>query len=165
MNDYDGSVQFWKRGKVYYYRLPGEKTFHTTKQTNKALARSYVSRVMNEGKPNKSTLEQYARDFFVWNKCQWIIRQKANVITSYSIHYTKLYEVYPGVKVLAEQPADWDTVKAQSIAENWYTQFPELDAISGVTDAYLYPSLAIAENRGITKVTFWGYDGDIPILA
>ncbi|MDC7227234.1 MAG: sugar ABC transporter substrate-binding protein [Spirochaetales bacterium] len=71
---------------------------------------------------------------------------------------------YPGVKVIAEQPADWDTVKAQSIAENWYTQFPELDAISGVTDAYLYPSIAIAENRGIEDVTFWGYDGDIPIL-
>ena len=71
---------------------------------------------------------------------------------------------YPGVNVLAEQPADWDTVKAQTIAENWYTQFPELDAISGVTDAYLYPSIAIAENRGIKDVTFWGYDGDIPIL-
>ncbi len=71
---------------------------------------------------------------------------------------------YPGVEVVAEQPADWDTIKAQSIAENWFTQFPELDAISGVTDAYLYPSIAIAENRGIEDVTFWGYDGDSAIL-
>ncbi len=73
-------------------------------------------------------------------------------------------EQWDNIEVVAEQPADWDTVKAQSIAENWFTQFPGLSAISGVTDAYLYPSLAIAQNNGIETVTFWGYDGDIPIL-
>ena len=67
------------------------------------------------------------------------------------------------VEVVAEQPADWDTVKAQSIAENWLTQFPDLDAISGVTDAYMYPSIAIAQNSG-RDLQFYGYDGDIPIL-
>lgn len=67
------------------------------------------------------------------------------------------------VEVVAEQPADWDTVKAQAIAENWLTQFPDLDAISGVTDAYLYPSIAIAQNSG-RDLQFYGYDGDIPIL-
>lgn len=67
------------------------------------------------------------------------------------------------IEVVAEQPADWDTVKAQSIAENWLTQFPDLDAISGVTDAYMYPSIAIAANSG-RDIDFYGYDGDIPIL-
>ena len=67
------------------------------------------------------------------------------------------------VEVVAEQPADWDTVKAQSIAENWMTQYPDLDAISGVTDAYMYPSIAIATNSG-KDLEFFGYDGDIPIL-
>lgn len=67
------------------------------------------------------------------------------------------------VEVVAEQPADWDTVKAQTIAENWLTQFPDLNAISGVTDAYLYPSIAIAANSG-RDLEFYGYDGDIPIL-
>lgn len=67
------------------------------------------------------------------------------------------------VEVVAEQPADWDTVKAQSIAENWLTQYPDLDAISGVTDAYMYPSLAIAQNNG-RELDFFGYDGDIPII-
>ncbi|WP_179381668.1 sugar ABC transporter substrate-binding protein [Jannaschia marina] len=68
------------------------------------------------------------------------------------------------IEVVAEQPADWDTVRAQSIAENWMTQFPELDAISGVTDAYMYPSLAIAANSGRSDLQLYGYDGDIPIL-
>ncbi|MCT8161723.1 sugar ABC transporter substrate-binding protein [Pseudoruegeria sp. SHC-113] len=67
------------------------------------------------------------------------------------------------VEIVAEQPADWDTVKAQSIAENWLTQFEDLDAISGVTDAYMYPSIAIAQNSG-RELDFFGYDGDIPIL-
>ncbi|WGK69101.1 sugar ABC transporter substrate-binding protein [Candidatus Haliotispira prima] len=71
---------------------------------------------------------------------------------------------WDNIQVVSEQPADWDTVKAQTIAENWFTQFPDLSAISGVTDAYLYPSLAIAQNNGIENVTFWGYDGDLPIL-
>jgi ABC-type sugar transport system substrate-binding protein len=68
------------------------------------------------------------------------------------------------VEVVAEQPADWDTVKAQSIAENWLTQYPDLNAISGVTDGYMYPSIAIATNSGNTDLEFFGYDGDIPII-
>lgn len=68
------------------------------------------------------------------------------------------------VEVVAEQPADWDTVRAQSIAENWLTQFPDLTAVSGVTDAYLYPSIAIAQGAGRDEIRFFGYDGDIPIL-
>lgn len=72
-------------------------------------------------------------------------------------------EACDNVEVVGEQPADWDTVKAQSIAENWLTQFPDLNAISGVTDAYMYPSIAIAQNSG-RDLDFFGYDGDIPIL-
>lgn len=72
-------------------------------------------------------------------------------------------EACDNVEVVGEQPADWDTVKAQSIAENWLTQFPDLNAISGVTDAYMYPSIAIAQNSG-RDLDFFGYDGDIPIM-
>lgn len=68
------------------------------------------------------------------------------------------------VTVVAEQPADWDTVKAQDIAESWYTQYPDLAAISGVTDAYMYPSIAIADTSGRDDVAFFGYDGDVPII-
>ena len=68
------------------------------------------------------------------------------------------------IDVIGEQPADWDTVKATSISENWYTQYPDLAAISGVTDAYMYPSIANAESMGRDQVKFFGYDGDEPIL-
>lgn len=68
------------------------------------------------------------------------------------------------IEIIGEQPADWDTVKATSISENWYTQFPDLAAISGVTDAYMYPSIANAQGMGRDNVKFFGYDGDIPIM-
>ena len=68
------------------------------------------------------------------------------------------------IEVVGRQPADWDTVKATSISENWYTQYPELAAISGVTDAYLYPSIANAQSMGEDDVVFFGYDGDEAIL-
>jgi hypothetical protein len=32
----------WKRGQHWYYRLAGEKTFHTTGQTARGKAESYV---------------------------------------------------------------------------------------------------------------------------
>lgn len=73
----DESVYLWKRGKVYYYRLPGERTFHSTKQSNKALARAYVARIQKEGKESKILLRDYAKDFYKWGKCEWIKRQKA----------------------------------------------------------------------------------------
>lgn len=68
------------------------------------------------------------------------------------------------IKVVAEQPADWDTVKAQSITENWLTQFPDLNAISGVTDGYMYPAIAVAANSGRNNLHFYGYDGDAAII-
>ena len=68
------------------------------------------------------------------------------------------------IEIIGEQPADWDTVKATSISENWYTQYPDLAAISGVTDAYMYPSIANAQSMGMSDVAFFGYDGDIPIM-
>lgn len=67
------------------------------------------------------------------------------------------------VEVVSEQPADWNVPKAQDIAENWLTQFPDLDAISGVTDAYIIGSIPIVQNAG-RSVDFYGYDGEIPVL-
>ncbi|MGH1464831.1 MAG: sugar ABC transporter substrate-binding protein [Cognatishimia sp.] len=68
------------------------------------------------------------------------------------------------IEIVAEQPADWDTVKAQAITENWLTQYPDLDAISGVTDGYMYPAIAVSANSGRNDIQFYGYDGDIPII-
>lgn len=77
MEIYEGSYHLHKRGKYWYWKKPEEKTFHTTKQTNKTLARAYVHQILTEGHPNKLILQEYAKDFYVWDQCAWIKRQKA----------------------------------------------------------------------------------------
>ncbi|MDC7231923.1 MAG: sugar ABC transporter substrate-binding protein [Spirochaetales bacterium] len=71
---------------------------------------------------------------------------------------------YPGIQVLAQEPADWDTAKALRLAEKWYDRFPDLDAISAVTDSYLYPAMEVARDLGRDNLLFFGYDGDKAIL-
>ena len=71
----DDKVYFWKRGKKYYYKLEGESSFHSTGQTNITLARAYVNRILEEGIDSKETLNDYAKDFYLWDKCEWIKRQ------------------------------------------------------------------------------------------
>ncbi|HUV08923.1 MAG TPA: tyrosine-type recombinase/integrase [Spirochaetia bacterium] len=67
----------WRRGRYWYYRLPGEKTFHSTGCSNKRLATDFIYRtIQSHGQP-KTTLEQYATDFFKWDVCRWIRRQHA----------------------------------------------------------------------------------------
>ena len=74
--------RLFKRNRVWYYKLPAEKTFHTTDQTNKTLAEAYVielikknDRAREESQP--ITLQEYARSFFVWDECSWIKEQLA----------------------------------------------------------------------------------------
>jgi len=73
----ENKFYFRKRGKYWYYRFKDEKTYHTTKQTNKSLAMSYVIKIINEGFHKNPTLDQYAKDFYKWGVCKWIKRQHA----------------------------------------------------------------------------------------
>ncbi len=68
-----------KRNKVWYYRLAGQITFHSTGQTVESKAHAYALAVIQQKESRRqlgnATLEEYARDFFVWDRCQWIQRQ------------------------------------------------------------------------------------------
>lgn len=77
MELFENAFYLYKRGKYWHYRFKDEKTFHTTKQTNKTLAIAFVTKVINEGKFKNPTLDEYAKDFYKWGKCKWIKRQHA----------------------------------------------------------------------------------------
>ena len=64
------------RGGRWYYRLPNEKTFHSTGQKDRDRAIDEIHRQTGLGRPGM-LLEDYAKNFFVWNKCSWIKRQHA----------------------------------------------------------------------------------------
>ncbi len=76
----------------------------------------------------------------------------------------KAFAKYPNIEVIAQEPADWNSSLALNIAEKWLNRFPELDAISTVTDTYIYPSKQLAKEFGRDDLLFFGYDGDIDIL-
>ena len=64
-----------KRGKYYYYKLPNQKTFHSTNQTTKSLAQEYVIDLLNKGiSTNKDTLRSLCENFYVYDKCFHIQR-------------------------------------------------------------------------------------------
>ena len=69
--------QLWKRGKYFYYRLPGEKTFHSTGKTSKRQAQDFAYDRIQQGKAAETKLKNYAKDFFIWDRCEWIRRQHA----------------------------------------------------------------------------------------
>ena len=69
-----------KRGKYWYMRYAHEKDFHSTGYTNRKDAVSFANLHADsviaqlEGSP---FLQDYARDFFKWDTCRWVARQRA----------------------------------------------------------------------------------------
>ena len=66
-----------KRGAVWYWRLADQLTFHSTGQTAESKAHNFAATVLQQKQRRLPAvnLEQYAKDFFVWDRCQWIHRQ------------------------------------------------------------------------------------------
>jgi len=59
-----------KRGKFYYYKLPNQKTFHSTGETTKSSAQEYVIDLLNKGIPiNKDTIRTFCKDLYIYDKC------------------------------------------------------------------------------------------------
>jgi ABC-type sugar transport system substrate-binding protein len=62
--------------------------------------------------------------------------------------FTDVMAKYPGVKVDAQEPTDWDPAKAVSITENWMTAYPKLDLIYGNSDSLTVPALNAIDRAG-----------------
>lgn len=78
---------------------------------------------------------------------------------SAEINRTKgIYEVlekYPDIKVIFEQPADWDRAKAMSLVENWLQTGKELNAIVSQNDEMAlgaYKAVEAAGKAGEIKI-------------
>ncbi len=77
-------------GNVWYYRLAGEKTFHSTgvqgtrnprtgKLSHRPEAETFARDQSVRVKPGETTLQQFvdAQHFFLWSRCLWIRKQHA----------------------------------------------------------------------------------------
>lgn len=79
--------------------------------------------------------------------------------------FTDVMAQYPGVKVAAQEPTDWDPTKAVSITENWMTAHPNLDLIYGNSDSLTVPAAGVIERAGKQdQVMLVSVDGTEPGL-
>lgn len=65
-----------KRGDVWYFKLPDEKTYHSTGESVKARAQEHAMDAAHS-KPSRNgtaTLRSYAEPFYVWETCPHIRR-------------------------------------------------------------------------------------------
>jgi len=88
-----------KRGHVWYYKLAGEKTAHSTGKSNKREAKDYVENEVLaylEGR-SKLTLGEYLAPYFVWDKCPHVRRLRTegkSISPSYAKDQRRRIEMY-----------------------------------------------------------------------
>ncbi len=79
--------------------------------------------------------------------------------------FTDVMAQYPGVKVVAQEPTNWDPTKAVSIAEIWMTAYPKLYLIYGNSDSLTVPAANVVERAGKQdQVLIVSVDGTEPGL-
>ncbi len=62
--------------------------------------------------------------------------------------FTDVMAQYPGVKVVAQEPTNWDPTRAVQITENWLTAYPDLDLIYGNSDSLTVPAATVVDRAG-----------------
>lgn len=99
-----------KRGKYWYYRLADQKTFHSTGQTTRGRAESWIvdkHNLIPEPKPPQNsterpspddmTLREYIEPFFLWDRCPHVtrLREEGKAISEgYVIKQRRRMETY-----------------------------------------------------------------------
>lgn len=79
--------------------------------------------------------------------------------------FTDVMAKYPDIKVVAQEPTNWDPTKAVSITENWMTAYPNLDLIYGNSDSLTVPASKVIRRAGKAKqVMLVSVDGTEPGL-
>ena len=77
----------FKRGRYWYYRFAGEKTFHTTGQKTRSEAEAFMVELLrsaeDSGRRRHLSFRRYAEPFFDWDRCPHIrrLREEGKSIT------------------------------------------------------------------------------------
>lgn len=67
---------------------------------------------------------------------------------------------FPGVHIVTTQQTNWDAAKGADVAQTVLDQYPDVDAISCVTDPPCLAAMTTAKAAGKTDITWASYDGD-----
>lgn len=75
-------------------------------------------------------------------------------------------ENYPGIEIIAAQPADWLKEKAISVMNSFLQAYPEINAVFGVNDSMAEGAALAAESAGrLNEMVIWGDDGEKDALT
>lgn len=73
---------------------------------------------------------------------------------------------YPGIKIIAAQPADWMKEKAFAVMQSFLQRYKEIDGVFGVNDSMAEGAALAAEQAGRLKgMVIWGDDGEKDALT
>jgi ribose transport system substrate-binding protein len=67
---------------------------------------------------------------------------------------------FPGIEIVTTQQTNWDAAKGADVAQTVLDQYPDVDAISCVTDPPCLAAMTTAKAAGKTDITWASYDGD-----
>jgi ABC-type sugar transport system substrate-binding protein len=56
---------------------------------------------------------------------------------------------YPDIEIVAQEPTNWDPLRASEITENWLTTYPDLDMIYGLSDSLTVPAANVVQRAGL----------------
>ena len=65
-------IRYKKRGKIWHYKLQHMPKFKTTGKTTKTAAEQYAMKMRQQNglsEPTELTFAEYAKDFFIWERC------------------------------------------------------------------------------------------------
>ena len=67
---------------------------------------------------------------------------------------------FPGIDIVTTQQTNWDAAKGADVAQTVLDQYPDVDAISCVTDPPCLAAMTAARAAGEDDITWASYDGD-----
>jgi ABC-type sugar transport system substrate-binding protein len=73
--------------------------------------------------------------------------------------FTDVTSKYPDIKMMAQEPTNWDPNKAVQITENWLTAYPKLDLIYGNSDSLTVPAGKTLKRADRTDILLVSVDG------
>lgn len=79
-NDRKRAYLLKKRGNYWHVRFSDESTFHSTHFRSRYDAERFAHRESERRKRSRSpdaTLDEFTHDFFIWDTCKWVARQRA----------------------------------------------------------------------------------------
>ncbi|HTZ66213.1 MAG TPA: sugar ABC transporter substrate-binding protein [Roseiarcus sp.] len=78
--------------------------------------------------------------------------------------FHEIVSKYPKIKVLDEQPADWDVTKSARIWETLLTKYPKIDAAFFHNDDMALAAYKVMEAKGRTEIKIGGVDAMPPAI-